>query len=176
MTRPGSHRTPCKGSKQEEEDATSMAPRLSYKNPSMDLHRLGGQLLPRRDPGTQHWSSRQKHRQSARLGDTLQESASISGTSTLLHATRSDQQAQESDGRAGSQYLDEVGVEPSHKDPLDEFFLFTVLVTYRRWHGTVRRGRHQEGFVEVLRELLDKAYREETVPVNEIHPLLCPAE
>lgn len=42
MTRPGSHRTPCKGSKQEEEDATSMAPRLSYKNPSMDLHRLGG--------------------------------------------------------------------------------------------------------------------------------------
>lgn len=124
----------------------------------------------------QHWSSRQKHKESARLGHTLQESTSISGTSTLPHATRSDQQAQESDGRAGRQYLDEVGVEPSHKDPLDEFFLFTVLVTYRRWHGTVRWGRHQEGFVEVLGELLDKAYREETVPGNEIYPVLRPTE
>lgn len=66
-----------------------------------------------------------------------------------------------------SQYLDEVGVEPSHEDSLDQFFLFTVLVAYGRGHGTVRWGRHQEGFVEVLRELLDKAYREETAPGRE---------
>lgn len=63
-----------------------------------------------------------------------------------------------------SWYLDEVGVEPSHEDPLDELLLFAVLVTNGRGHGTVRRGRHQEGFVEVLRELLDKAYSEETAP------------
>lgn len=74
----------------------------------------------------------------------------------------------------GIQYLDEVGVESSHEDSLDQFFLFAVLVTYGRGHGTVRWGRHQEGFVEVLGELLDKAYREETAPGNEIHHLLHP--
>lgn len=43
-------------------------------------------------------------------------------------------------GRWQCQYLDEVGVEPSHEDALDQFLLLTVLVTHGRGHGTVGRG------------------------------------
>lgn len=44
----------ARGSKQEE-DATLMAPRPSYKNPSMDLCRLGGGHISEGRIQGQHW-------------------------------------------------------------------------------------------------------------------------
>lgn len=143
------------------------------KNHSTEPRRLCWPLLTRRDPGTALGQQAAAQAGSQPRGHAPRSTRLLSlGTSTLPCATHSDQQAQESDCRAGSRYLDEVRVEPSHEHSLDQFLLFAVLVTYGRGHGAVRRGRHQEGFVEVLGELLDKACGEEVAPAN--HPLRHP--
>lgn len=129
-------------------------PKPNDENLSMDPHKLGWPLVVSGDQG-------QHQGRMPGLDIHSQESRSFSDTSALPSAPPVTAIPRE---QWQCQYLDEVGVEPSHEDALDQLLLLAVLVTHGRGHGTVRRGRHQERFVEVLRELLDKAWKEETAP------------